>query len=180
MSGSRRSNRRDPGRSAARLFDPSELDLRPTGAARLLALSSRRRHYRETDREARQREDEVTMVRLRRWGGDLAASFDLGWRSLDAEQDGVTEHYGICYEDGVIRIRLRHATTGKLLKESSLVDTVCHELAHLRHLDHSDRFKRLYLQILNLARERGYYRPGPQSDSHPRQLALFGEACGNR
>ena len=81
------------------------------------------------------------MVRLRRWGGDLAASFDLGWRSLDAEQDGVTEHYGICYEDGVIRIRLRHATTGKLLKESSLVDTVCHELAHLRHFTMSSPYR---------------------------------------
>jgi len=177
---SRGTQRPAPRRSAPRLFDPADLDLRPTGSARLVALSSRRQHYRDTDREARRREDEETVTRLRRLGGDLARHFGLSWRALIAERDGVNEHYGICYEDGEIRIRLRHARTGKLLKESSLVDTVCHELAHLRHLDHSDRFKKFYLQILELARERGYYRPGPQGDSRPRQLSLFGGGCGTR
>ena len=61
---------------------------------------------------------------------------------------GIVEHYGICYADGRIRIRLRHATTGRLLKESSLVDTLCHELAHLRHFDHSPRFRRFHEQVL--------------------------------
>ena len=92
---------------------------------------------------------------------------------MQAERKGVTDWYGVCYEDGVIRIRLRNATTGRLLKESSLVDTLCHELAHLRHLDHGLRFRRLYQRILDKARELGIYQPGPVGESSPRQGTLF-------
>ena len=139
------------GREAPRLFPPGAIALRPTGPGR-----------------------------LRVWGEELARAFGLRYRSLDPESAGVVDHYGICYEDGVIRIRLRHATTGRLLKESSLVDTLCHELAHLRHFDHSERFRRLYLRILDAARTRGYYRPGPQHGRGPRQLSLMFDpgACG--
>ena len=118
--------------------------------------------------------------RLREWGGELARSFNLRYRSIDPERSGVYGHYGICYEDGVIRIRLRHARTGRLLKESSLVDTLCHELAHLEHFDHSPRFRGFYAGILERARSLGYYRPGP-IDGRPRQLSLFAdELCGTR
>jgi len=110
------------------------------------------------------------MVRLRIQGEALALRFGLRWAALEAEREGVTAHYGICYRDGVIRIRLRHAVTGRLLKESSLVDTLCHELAHLRHFDHGKRFRSLYERILEEARGRGYYRPGPTG---PRQARLF-------
>lgn len=119
------------------------------------------------------------MARLRDLGEDLARRFGLRWRALDPERDGVNGHYGICYEDGRIRIRLRHARTRRLLKESSLVDTLCHELAHLKHLDHSLRFQRLYARILGEARRLGYYRPGPHAASRPRQLSLFrAGTCG--
>jgi hypothetical protein len=118
------------------------------------------------------------MDKLRGFGVELAGRFNLRWKCLLAERQGVVEHYGICYEDGEIRIRLRHARTGRLLKESSLVDTLCHELAHLRHLDHSERFRRLYVRILDEARARGFYRPGPQDERRPTQLALFGDGCG--
>jgi hypothetical protein len=160
-----------------RLFPAGALALRPTGQARLRKLV-RLPGRPPTAREMRRDEDDRTMARLREWGTDLARRFGLRYASLDPERDGVVDHYGICYEDGVIRIRLRHARTGRLLKESSLVDTLCHELAHLKHLDHSDRFKRLYLRILDTARELGYYRPGPQGEPQPTQLALFGEGCG--
>jgi hypothetical protein len=122
------------------------------------------------------------MERLRRWGTDLAERFRLRAFSLEPERDGITEHYGVCYADGLIRIRLRHARTGRLLKESSLVDTLCHELAHLRHFDHSPRFWRAYRAILEEARRRGYYRPGPGA-ARPRQGALFADlasSCGTR
>jgi hypothetical protein len=119
------------------------------------------------------------MGRLRRWGAELGQQFDLRCTALEAERDDVTDWYGVCYEDGVIRIRLRHARTGRLLKESSLVDTLCHELAHLRHLDHGIRFRRLYERILARAREVGVYRPGRKGDAGPRQGRLFEvDGCG--
>ena len=162
------------GRGACpRLFARDELLLRPTGAARLRRLARRPLLHR-TDREKRIVEDREILQRLREWGAELTDLFGLRCRALDAEREGITEYYGICYEDGVIRIRLRHARTGRLLKESSLVDTLCHELAHLRYMDHGSRFRRLYLRILGVARERRYYRPGPAG---PRQPTLF-DACG--
>ncbi|MCP3996407.1 MAG: M48 family metallopeptidase, partial [bacterium] len=87
-------------------------------------------------RQRRADEDRAVMRRLRGQGTVLATNFGLRYKCIDPEIDGVTEYYGICYEDGEIRIRLRHAVTGRVLKESSLVDTLCHELAHLRHLNH--------------------------------------------
>ncbi|HKQ62035.1 MAG TPA: YgjP-like metallopeptidase domain-containing protein [Candidatus Polarisedimenticolaceae bacterium] len=116
------------------------------------------------------------MERLRQWGEELARSFGLRYRALEPERAGVRSRYGVCYRDGLIRIRLRHVTTGRLLKESSLVDTLCHELSHLRHFNHGLRFRRLYWRILDAARERGYYRPGPAARG-PQQLGLF-EGCG--
>jgi hypothetical protein len=108
-------------------------------------------------------EDGATIDTLRAMAAALAARFGLRFASIEAEAEGVVGHYGICYADGRIRIRLRHAKTGRLLKESSLVDTLCHELAHLRHMDHSHRFRAFYEEILADARRRGWYRPGPVS-----------------
>lgn len=167
---------RRPPEFAPRLFSPGELSLERTGLARLRdavrPLRNPTLHELQTDQDAE------TMKRLRRMADDLCKQFKLRYRKIDAETEGVTGHYGICYDDGEIRIRLRHARTGRLLKESSLVDTLCHELAHLRHLDHSERFKRLYWRILNRARDQGYYQPGP-SGLPPQQMDLFAEgACG--
>ena len=47
--------------------------------------------------------------------------FGLRYRSIEAERANVKRRYGICYSDGSIKIRLRHATTGAPLKYSSLV-----------------------------------------------------------
>jgi hypothetical protein len=167
-----------PSSASSLLFDPSELALRPTGAARLRAIA-RRPPRAATARETRREEDRRTIGRLAAWGETLARSFGLRYAVIEAERDGVHGHYGICYEDGVIRIRLRHATTGRLLKESSLVDTLCHELAHLRQMDHGPRFRQLYGRILDRARREGYYRPGTDGAARPLQGELFGaEACG--
>lgn len=160
-----------------RLFPAAELRLAPTGVARLRALA-RRPAPPPTERERRRGEDERAMARLRAWGSELARCFGLRYSALEPERDGVTAHYGICYEDGLIRLRLRHAGTGRLLKESSLVDTLCHELAHLRHMNHGLRFRQLHRRILSRARELGYYRPG-RSDGRPRQISLFDDgSCG--
>jgi predicted metal-dependent hydrolase len=119
----------------------------------------------------------------------LASRFGLHYASITAERANVTSRYGVCYSDGAIKIRLRHATTGKPLKYSSLVNTLCHELAHLRHFNHGPRFKAFYFEILDYAREVGIYRPrrpgrvrpearpapvAPPPSRRPEQLDLFG------
>lgn len=119
----------------------------------------------------------------------LAQRFGLDYRAIEAEPANVTSRYGVCFSDGTIRIRLRHAVTRRSLKYSSLVSTLCHELAHLRHFNHGVRFRRFYLEILEYARREGIYRPGrpalatpvarrrtPAKRSavqHPVQLTLF-------
>lgn len=101
------------------------------------------------------------MEQLNRDAAYLARRFRLRYKALEAERANVTSRYGVCYSDGVIKIRLRHARTRRQLKYSSLVNTLCHELAHLRHFNHGERFQVLYLQILEHARARGIYRPAP-------------------
>ena len=132
------------------------------------------------------REVQRLIERLERDARRIAERFDLRYRSIEAERAGVKNRYGVCFSDGLIKIRLRHATTGRALKYSSLVNTLCHELAHLRHFNHGVRFKAFYLQLLEYARGEGIYRPGrPAQRAQPRperveapagpvQLGLFG------
>jgi hypothetical protein len=99
--------------------------------------------------------------RLNRDAARIAERFGLRYHAIEAERANVRSRYGICFADGRIRIRLRHVATGRSLKYSSLVNTLCHELAHLRHFDHGPRFKAFYLRLLEFARADGIYRPGP-------------------
>ena len=125
----------------------------------------------------------------------IAGHFLLRYASIEPERAGVRRRYGICYADGSIRIRLRHAVTGEPLRYSSLVNTLCHELAHLRHFDHGPRFKAFYLEVLEHARALGIYQPGERAartptrraradavaaagPPGPTQLALFEWDCG--
>lgn len=137
--------------------------------------------------KAERRDQQAVLGRLRHDAALLARVFGLPLRRLDAERANVRRRYGVCYSDGEIRIRLRHARTGQLLKYSSLVDTLCHELAHLRHFHHGARFRSFYFRILDYARRRGVYRPGLPSPARPEprlptdggrpqpeQLELFG------
>ncbi len=123
-----------------------------------------------------QREQErAVLERLRADARRLADAYRLPLRSLEAERPRVKRRYGICYDDGSIRIRLRHARTGELLKYSSLIDTLCHELAHLRHFDHRRRFRLLYEKLLGYARQRRIYRPGPaRRQQEPTRSLLLG------
>lgn len=99
------------------------------------------------------------LARLERDALHLCARFGLRYRVLEAERANVKRRYGVCFSDGTIRIRLRHAATGRALKYSSLVNTLCHELAHLQHFNHGPRFQALYARILACARRDGIYRP---------------------
>jgi len=135
------------------------------------------------------RTSRALIERLNRDAERIARRFALRYRSITAERAGVTSRYGVCYSDGAIKIRLRHATTGRPLKYSSLVNTLCHELAHLKHFNHGVRFRAFYLQLLEHARSEGIYAPRPRRDPAltppparkrrpaephgPEQLALF-------
>ena len=107
------------------------------------------------------REARALLDRLNRDAVRIAERFALRYRAIEAERPHVRSRYGVCYADGRIRIRLRHAATGRSLKYSSLVNTLCHELAHLRHFNHGPRFKVFYLRLLDFARAAGIYQPGP-------------------
>jgi len=97
---------------------------------------------------------------LERDAARIARIFGLRYRVIEPERPQVKRRLGVCYRDGTIRIRLQHAATGRPLKYSSLVDTLCHELAHLRHFNHGKRFQAFYRRILEHARREGIYRPG--------------------
>ncbi len=126
-----------------------------------------------------QREWQSVLRRLRRDAVVLATAFHLPLRSVEAERANVKRRFGVCYDDGSIRIRLRHLRTHELLKYSALVDTLCHELAHLRYFDHAPRFHALYRGILGHARRRGIYTPalrGAPRGTCPAGRPLAGEA----
>jgi predicted metal-dependent hydrolase len=110
--------------------------------------------------------------RLKRDAESLALAFGLSYRAIEPERAGVRRRLGVCYANGTIRIRIFHATTGKPLKYSSLVDTLCHELAHLRHFNHGARFQVFYRRILEHARQTGIYRPGPGTLALPLRAPL--------
>jgi predicted metal-dependent hydrolase len=167
--------------SSGFLFDPAELRLHPGPQARLRLLARTHHRSRLTARERGLAEEQQAMRTLQRYAADLTESFGLRLLALQPERPNVRSRYGICYEDGLIRIRLRHARTGRMLKDSSLVDTLCHELAHLRHMNHGLRFRALYRKILERARQLGYYRPGASAAAGSQQVLPFDEAdCGVR
>jgi predicted metal-dependent hydrolase len=106
--------------------------------------------------------DAVELIaRLERDARVLVRVFGLRYRAIEPERPHVRRRLGVCYSDGTIRIRLFHARTGAPLRYSSLVDTLCHELAHLRHFNHGRRFQALYRRILEHARRAGIHCPGP-------------------
>ena len=99
------------------------------------------------------------MKRINRDAERIASHFELSYESIKPERANVRSRYGICYSDGSIRIRLRHASSGRPLKYSSLVNTLCHELAHLQYFNHGVRFQGFYRRLLRWARDEGIYQP---------------------
>ena len=105
--------------------------------------------------------------RLRKHAALLASAFDLPLHSIEPESERVRRRYGICFADGRIRIRLHQLRSTDVLKYSVMVDTLCHELAHLRHFNHGQRFWKLYRHIRAYAERQGIYRPGPETAIAP-------------
>ncbi len=107
--------------------------------------------------ERRQEEDSL-LERLRTDCQPIADAFGLRWSSVKRTRADA-KLYGCCDADGNIRIRLRSRTTGAFLRYSSLIATMCHELAHLSHMDHGPEFRALDQKLLRWAREHGIYQP---------------------
>jgi YgjP-like, metallopeptidase domain len=131
----------------------------------LLEVQTTRRPKRSTSKitlEMDPKVKEQLLYRLRCDARRIADRFDLNFASIEAESARVKKRYGSCHSDGKIKIRLGHARSGRPLKYSSLIDTLCHELAHLRHFNHSRAFKMFFSEILEWAREEGVYCPDPQ------------------
>lgn len=99
------------------------------------------------------------LTRLRYDAYRIATRFGLRYRVIHAERANVKRRYGVCFSDGEIRIRLANVRTGEPLKYSSLVATLCHELAHLKHFDHGDAFRAYNARLLEFARSEGIYAP---------------------
>jgi hypothetical protein len=111
-------------------------------------------------REERERRAEL-LERLRSDGARIAQRFGLRYRAIEAESGRVKRRYGSCYSDGVIKIRLAHVRTKRPLKYSSMIATLCHELAHLRHFHHGQSFRDFNEVVLEWARREGIYLPEP-------------------
>jgi predicted metal-dependent hydrolase len=107
------------------------------------------------------------MARLNRDAVAIADRFGLRYRVIEPEAPQVKRRYGVCFSDGTIRIRLAHAKTGAPLRYSSLVATLCHELAHLRHFNHGPRFRTFNQLLLEWARSCGIYRPQKPGGAQP-------------
>lgn len=116
--------------------------------------------------------------RLRADAARVAGQFNLPPYELDADRSDAHDRYGVCFADGRIRVRLIHARTGRPLRYSALIDTVVHELAHLRHMNHGPRWESLYEKMLAWCRTQGIYAPQHRRElpTQPVQLGLFGES----
>jgi hypothetical protein len=165
-------------RQRARTAPPATQLLLPLKGSGTPGRGKRRPAPSPRRRELLAREKARLWERLEADARRIAAQFRLECSRLEPEREGVRSHYGITYGDGTIRIRLRHAATGRSLKYSSLVNTVCHELAHLRHFNHGERFKKFYFRILEWARREGIYRPSTSEPELPGQMCLFDDRPG--
>lgn len=114
--------------------------------------------------------------RLRADAALVAERFKLPPYDLDADRPDAHDRYGVCFADGRIRVRLIHARTGRPLRYSALIDTVVHELAHLRYMDHGPLWEALYEKMLAWCRTQGIYAPQQRREPpvKPTQLGLFG------
>jgi len=125
----------------------------PPAAAKLASVVTG--SSRTPDRAARDR----VVGRLNRDARRIAERFGLRFRAVVAERAGVKRRYGACFEDGTIKIRLVRVGSGAPLRYSSLVDTLCHELAHLKYWHHGPGFQAYYERLLAFARAEGIYAP---------------------
>lgn len=62
--------------------------------------------------------------------------------------------FGYCSTDGHIRIAIRNPNTGKPVKWETVINTVCHELAHMTYQHHKRSWYILYRKYFNYVMEK--------------------------
>lgn len=76
--------------------------------------------------------------------------FDLKYRSIEIFADDDPDRKntaGMCTPDGEIYLTVRQGIRGRFETIEELIDTVTHELAHLRFFDHGPKFKRFHSKM---------------------------------
>lgn len=124
--------------------------------------------------------DAEVLRRLRADAARIGSPFGLRCASLRAARRDA-KLYGVCDDLGHIRIRLRAIESRRSLPYGALIDTLCHELAHLQHFDHSREFWNLYELLRARAEKLGLCRPRknkqrsrqPCDQPFAQQLVLF-------
>lgn len=99
------------------------------------------------------------LAKIRRDARRISKRFKLKYLDVTTEPPDVRDRFGSCDEDKIIRIRLYRLRDGKFFKYWNLINTLCHELAHLRHMNHRKDFKELNKTILTWARAQRIYVP---------------------
>lgn len=89
----------------------------------------------------RNRDIEATEEWLKQADAVLTHAFLLPEHKL--EFNNLLRHFGECSSDGLIVIRIVNSRQFQLLTKASLLDTLCHELAHLIHMNHKSSQRRL-------------------------------------
>jgi predicted metal-dependent hydrolase len=73
-------------------------------------------------------------------------------RVIPMEREYTKRFRGLCSDEGVIRICVRTARNGRWNKKRDtryeIFQVVAHELAHLKHFDHGEKWHTLYVNIL--------------------------------
>lgn len=78
---------------------------------------------------------------IRRYDALLSHAFKLPRHSIDFQP--LIKDHGICYKTGEIHIRLWRKDLKGMLSLGTVVDTLCHELAHLVEFNHKPAHRRL-------------------------------------
>jgi predicted metal-dependent hydrolase len=99
------------------------------------------------------------LARIRRDARRIAKRFRLRYLDVTTEPLDCRDRYGSCDGDRVIRIRLHKLKDGRFMKYWNLINTLCHEMAHLKHMNHGKDFKELNRSILAWAKNSRIYTP---------------------
>lgn len=82
----------------------------------------------------------------------IAKKYDLKFKKI--KLINVSKRYeGWCTADGYIGIAVIDPDVDEYFDHDRIIDTLCHEMAHLKHHNHGDNWKALFKQILRYCRK---------------------------